>query len=99
MKRFALGWACNLNDIFVRFPYEKCKELYKYYKTKALRKQKVKQVFRTATELMLNDIIENNVTLELPSILYYMYPFRHLSSVIPFFDEQVYRKSFSLWCW
>ena len=27
MKRFALGWACNLNDIFVRFPYEKCKTL------------------------------------------------------------------------
>ena len=23
----ALGWACNLNDIFVRFPYEKCKSL------------------------------------------------------------------------
>lgn len=71
MKHFALGWACNLNDLFVRFPYEKCKELCRKYKTKALRKQKIKQIFRTGTELMLNDIIENNVTIELPSLLYY----------------------------
>ena len=34
MKHFAIGWACNLNDIFVRFPYEKCKSLVKNFKTK-----------------------------------------------------------------
>jgi hypothetical protein len=34
MKHMALGWACNLNDIFVRFPYEKCKSLIKEYRTK-----------------------------------------------------------------
>ena len=26
MKHYALGWACNLNDVFIRFPYEKCKK-------------------------------------------------------------------------
>ena len=29
MKHYALGWACNLNDVFIRFPYEKCKNLIK----------------------------------------------------------------------
>jgi hypothetical protein len=42
MKHYALGWACNLNDIFVRFPYEKLKNLKEKYKTKVLRRQKVK---------------------------------------------------------
>jgi hypothetical protein len=36
MKHYALGWACNLSDIFVRFPYEKYKNLIKKYKTKQL---------------------------------------------------------------
>ena len=71
MKHFALGWACNINDIFVRFPYEKCKYLIQNYKTKALRKQKIKQVFRTGVEIMLNDIIENNTTVQLPTLGYY----------------------------
>jgi hypothetical protein len=42
MKHFALGWACNLNDIFVRFPYEKCNNLLRKYRTKALMRKKVK---------------------------------------------------------
>lgn len=71
MKHFALGWACNLNDIFVRFPYEKCKSLIKLYKTKVLKRQKVKQVFRTGVEIILNDIIENNSTFKVPSMGYY----------------------------
>ena len=70
MKHFALGWACNLNDIFVRFPYEKYKSLMKKYKTKALRKQKIKQVFRDGVELILNDIIENNTTFQVPAFKY-----------------------------
>lgn len=70
MKHYALGWACNLNDIFVRFPYEKCKNLIKNYKTKILRRQKIKRVFRTGVEIILNDIIENNVTFKVPSFKY-----------------------------
>ena len=45
MKHFALGWACNLNDIFVRFPYEKCKTLISKYKTKKKKKKKVKNKY------------------------------------------------------
>ena len=71
MKHYALGWACNLNDIFVRFPYEKCKSLIKNYKTKQLQKQKIKQVFRTGVNVILNDIIENNNTFQLPGLGYY----------------------------
>lgn len=71
MKHWALGWACNLNDIFVRFPYEKLKNLRKKYKTKALQRQKIKQVFRSGVEVVLNDIIENNSTFKLPSLGYY----------------------------
>ena len=69
-KHFALGWACNLNDIFVRFPYEKCKNLVETYRTKHLMKKKVKQVFRTGVEIILNDIIENNSSFQLPSFQY-----------------------------
>lgn len=71
MKHFALGFACNLNDIFVRFPYEKYKSLMSKFKTKALRKQKVKQVFRAGIEAVLNDIIDNNATFVLPKLGYY----------------------------
>lgn len=71
MKHFALGWACNLNDLFIRFPYEKCKNLIKLYKTKYQRRQKIKQVFRTGAEIIINDIIENNSTFILPKLGYY----------------------------
>lgn len=71
MKHFALGWACNLNDLFIRFPYEKCKNLIKLYKTKQQRRQKIKQVFRTGAEIIINDIIENNSTFILPKLGYY----------------------------
>ena len=71
MKHYALGWACNLNDLFVRFPYEKCKSLIEKYKTKVLQRQKVKQVFRTSAEIIINDIIENNNTFQLPSLGHY----------------------------
>ena len=70
MKHLAIGWACNLNDIFVRFPYEKCKSLIKNYFTKALQKQKIKQVFREGVQQVLEDIIENNVTYKIQGIGY-----------------------------
>lgn len=71
MKHYALGWACNLNDIFVRFPYEKCKSLIENYRTKVERRKKIKQVFRTGVEIIINDIIENNATFQVPSLGYY----------------------------
>ena len=68
MKHYAIGWACNLNDIFVRFPYEKCKSLMRDFKTKILRRQKVKQVFREGVQQVLEDIVENNITFKLPGM-------------------------------
>jgi hypothetical protein len=50
MKHFAIGWACNLNDIFVRFPYEKCKFLIKKYTQKVKQRQIVKKVFREGVQ-------------------------------------------------
>ena len=70
MKHMAIGWACNLNDIFVRFPYEKCKTLIKNYKTKQERRKKIKQIFREGTQQILNDIIENNVTFKIQGVGY-----------------------------
>lgn len=71
MKHYALGWACNLNDIFVRFPYEKCKSLISKFKTKQAQKRKIKQVFRTGVDLILQDIVENNTTFVTPTLGYY----------------------------
>lgn len=68
MKHYALGWACNLNNIFVRFPYEKCQSLKKLLKVK--QKSIVKQVMREGINQVLNDIIENNATFQLPHIGY-----------------------------
>lgn len=68
MKHRALGWACNLNDIFVRFPYEKYRTLMVNYKTKFQRRQRVKQVFRACIQLILKDIIDNNVTFKINGI-------------------------------
>ena len=70
MKHYAIGWACKLNDIFVSFPYEKCKTLIKKYTQRAKQRQKVKQVFREGVQLILNDVIENNVTFKIQGIGY-----------------------------
>lgn len=70
MKHYAIGWACNLNDLFVRFPYEKCKSLIRNYFTKNTQRQKVKQVFREGIQQILEDIIENNVTYKIQGIGY-----------------------------
>lgn len=70
MKHFAVGWACNLNEIFVRFPYEKCKNLIKQYRNKKLQRQKIKQVFREGVNVILEDIIDNNVTFKVQGIGY-----------------------------
>ena len=70
MKHWAIGWACNLNDIFVRFPYEKCKSLIRNYFTKITQRQKVKQVFREGVQQVLEDIIENNITYKIQGVGY-----------------------------
>lgn len=70
MKHFAIGWACNLNDLFVRFPYEKCKSLIEKFKTKALRRKVIKQVFREGIQQVLEDVIENNVTFKIQGVGY-----------------------------
>ena len=66
---YALGWACNLKDIFVRFPYEKFPSL-KKLRTKRERLALIKRVFIEGLRLILTDIIENNVTFKVPSIGY-----------------------------
>lgn len=71
MKRYALGWACNLNDLFVRFPYEKCVTLCKIIKDKYARRRKIKQVFREGIKAVLNDVIENNASFKVPPLGYY----------------------------
>lgn len=68
MKHFAIGWACNLNDIFVRFPYEKCKSLIKKYTQRVKQRQIVKQVFREGVQQILEDVIENNVTFKIQGV-------------------------------
>lgn len=69
MKYLATGCACNLNDLFVRFPYEKCKSLLKL-RTKFKKLQKIKQVFRFCVQLVLKDIIDNNITFKIHGIGY-----------------------------
>jgi len=70
MKHMALGWACNLNDIFVRFPYEKCKSLIKKHTQKFQQRKIVKQVFREGVQQILEDVIENNVTFKIQGVGY-----------------------------
>lgn len=71
MKHFAIGWACNLNDIFVRFPYEKCKSLMTKWRTARERRKIIKQVFRAGLHLVIQDIINNNATFKVPPLGYY----------------------------
>lgn len=70
MKHIVTGWACTLNDIFVRFPYEKYKSLITKWTTFYERRKLVKQVFRECVRLVIEDIIENNVTFKIQGIGY-----------------------------
>lgn len=71
MKHWALGWACNLNHIFIQFPYTKYKSLMTKWKTPQERKKVIKDVFRESLRLVVNDIIDNNITFEIQGISYY----------------------------
>lgn len=71
MKHLAIGYACNLNNIFVRFPYEKCKTIFNKFRTTLKRKSLVKKIFREGVKLIIDDIIENNNTFIAPSMKNY----------------------------
>lgn len=66
--RYAIGWACNLNDLLIRFPYKKFKELNRIYKTKVQIMRVVKDMIRYSIELVLDDLVNNNTTFVFPSI-------------------------------
>lgn len=67
---YATGYAFNIDEIFENFPYKKllvtCDDCNivngDYHKDKL-----VKRVFKDALKLIINDIIENNVTFQLPT--------------------------------
>ena len=65
---WAIGWACNVRDLFVRFPFEKYKSLKGMPSKK--RKPLVRRVFTESVKVIMDDIIENNTTFKLPSIGY-----------------------------
>lgn len=67
---YATGYAFNTDEIFENFPYEKllvtcddCNIVNGDYHKDRL----VKRVFKDALYLILNDIIDNNVTFQLPT--------------------------------
>ena len=68
MRNLAIGYACSLNDIFVRFPYEKCKSIKERFTHKKL--SLIKKVFRESVKIIVDDIIENNASFKLPSVGY-----------------------------
>lgn len=68
---YALGHAFNINHLFQNFPFKKlitnCKKCAQINKGDNHRNKLVYKVFLTSMEIIFNDIIENNVTFELPT--------------------------------
>lgn len=67
MKNWAIGWACNLQELFILFPYEKYKTLTTKWTQKIQRLKVIKDVFKYCVYLVVKDIVENNVTFHLPN--------------------------------
>lgn len=69
IKRYSLGCAFNTNELFDNFPYKKlqftCAEC-KAITGDAHRDILVKRIFKESVKLVINDIINNNVTFWLP---------------------------------
>lgn len=67
---YATGCAFNLREIFMNFPYKKleltCNDCLKI-NGNSHRDILVKQVFRECFKLVINDIIDNNITFNLPT--------------------------------
>lgn len=69
MKRYALGCAFSIDNLFDNFPYKKltitCKQC-KAITGDNHRDILVKRIFRESVKLVINDIVSNNVTFWLP---------------------------------
>lgn len=67
---YATGCAFNMDDMFMNFPYEKlkltCKQANEINKN-SHRDKLVKKIFRTCLKLVLEDVIDNNITFKLPT--------------------------------
>lgn len=68
-RQYATGCAFNTSHLFMNFPYKKlkinCKQCEKINGDRH-RDILVKQIFRDNVNMVLNDIIDNNVTFQLP---------------------------------
>ena len=67
---YAVGHSFNVDEMFMNFPYKKlkltcedCKRINRNKDRDAL----VKKIFRDSVKVILNDIIDNNVTFILPT--------------------------------
>mgnify|MGYP006376706547 CR=1 FL=1 len=70
MKQYALGHAFNLDHIFMNFDLSKLKmsnDLCEEITGDRHRDVLVKRIFRSCVYLILNDIIDNNNTFQLPT--------------------------------
>lgn len=69
MKRYALGCAFSMNNLFDNFPYKKltitCKQC-KAITGDNHRDILVKRIFRESVKLVIQDVVNNNVTFWLP---------------------------------
>lgn len=67
---YALGYAFNLQDMFHNFKTNKlsisCKECVKLFKTD-VRAKVAQRIFKESAKIILQDVIDNNVTFELPT--------------------------------
>lgn len=67
---YATGCAFNMDDMFMNFPYKKlklnCKKAEEINGDKH-RDKLVKKIFRTCLKKVLEDIIDNNITFQLPT--------------------------------
>lgn len=69
-KWYSTGCAFNMDEMFMNFPYKKlklsCKDCFEINKN-LHRDKLVKKIFRECMKLVLNDVIDNNVTFQLPT--------------------------------
>ena len=69
-KWYSTGCAFNMDEMFMNFPYKKlklsCDDCFKI-NGDLHRDKLVKKVFRECVKMVLNDVIDNNVTFQLPT--------------------------------
>ena len=69
IQRYALGCAFSMDNLFDNFPYKKLKITCKQCEAITGNQHRdilVKKIFRESVKLVINDIINNNVTFWLP---------------------------------